>query len=96
MALLENDHQLESIEVLSDNGFTIYPNPSLDGQFSVVWTTASERMLYLKVWDLSGKLVAEQSETIEGQIWESKSMDLANGIYFVEVNGQRQRWVIAR
>jgi hypothetical protein len=96
MALLENDDQLESIEVLSDNGFTIYPNPSLDGQFAVVWTTASERMLYLKVWDLSGKLVAEQSETIEGQIWESKSMDLANGIYFVEVNGQRQRWVIAR
>ena len=53
-------------------------------------------LLNLKVWDMAGKLVAEQTEVIEGQIWESKSMDFSNGIYIVEVNGQRQRWVIAQ
>ncbi len=68
----------------------------MNGQFSLIWKTASERIVNLKVWDMAGKLVAEQIESMEGQIWESKSMDLANGIYFVEVNGQRERWVIAR
>jgi hypothetical protein len=53
-------------------------------------------LLNLKVWDMAGKLVAEQTEAIEGQIWESKPMELSNGIYLVEVNGQRQRWVIAQ
>jgi hypothetical protein len=96
MALLEADNPMESLEMLSDNGFAIYPNPALNGQFSLIWKTASERMLNLKVWDMAGKLVAEQTEAMEGQIWESKTMELANGIYIVEVNGQRQRWVIAQ
>jgi hypothetical protein len=96
MALLEADSPMQSLEVLSENGFAIYPNPALNGQFSLIWKTASERMLNLKVWDMAGKLVAEQTETMEGQIWESKPMDLSNGIYIVEVNGQRQRWVIAQ
>ena len=96
MALLESDSPMESLEMLADNGFAIYPNPALNGQFSLIWKTASERMLNLRVWDMAGKLIAEQTETMEGQIWETKSMDLSNGIYIVEVNGQRQRWVIAQ
>jgi hypothetical protein len=96
MALLDEENQLQSVEVSSENTFAIYPNPALNGQFSLIWETSEERLLNLKVWDLSGKLVAEQSAFMNGQIWESKQMDLANGIYFVEVNGQRQRWVIAQ
>ncbi len=90
----EVDYQFASDQ--SEHKFAIYPNPALSGQFSLIWETSAERLLNLKVWDLSGKLVAEQSEFMEGHIWESKQMDLANGIYFVEVNGQRQRWVIAK
>jgi hypothetical protein len=96
MAMLDEEDQLQSVEVATESTFAIYPNPALNGQFSLIWKTNTERLLNLKVWDMSGKLVAEYSELMEGHIWESSQMNLANGIYFVEVNGQKQRWVIAQ
>jgi hypothetical protein len=96
MAMLDTEEAVAALLNQTENDFAIYPNPSANGQFTLVWKTSSERDLNMKVWDLSGKLVAAQSENMNGQIWESKPLDLANGIYVVEVNGQRQRWVITQ
>ncbi len=96
MAMLDTEEAIAALLNQTENDFAIYPNPSANGQFTLVWKTSSERNLNMKVWDLSGKLVVSQSENMNGQIWESKPLDLANGIYVVEVNGQKQRWVIAQ
>lgn len=96
MALLEDEGLTQAAHDLSADQFMIYPNPSVDGQFTLMWNTAEERGLNVKVWDLSGKLIDAYQGSMTGQVWEGNGMNLANGIYFVDVNGKRQRWVVAK
>lgn len=67
-----------------DFDFTIVPNPSFDGSFSLQFNSSLEENYSIQIMDLSGHLVM-QTETNKNNI-TNVSVQLESGIYFVQIN----------
>jgi hypothetical protein len=77
------------IDVLSDNDFSIYPNPN-QGEFNLSTGTGN-----IQIFDLLGALVFETTHTNNNQIDASV---LPNGTYLVKIAGasQLQKLIITK
>lgn len=73
-----------SISELSQDAFTVYPNPTSTGQLNVKLTN-SEAQVQLELLNLSGQVFANTTEEATGSI----TMDVSNvpaGNYFLRIN----------
>jgi hypothetical protein len=77
-------------------GVMLYPNPSMDGNVTIVWNEGQEGVAQMEIWDMAGKLIARKQEWVFGNQWEINLGDLSNGIYLVKIGDQRLPWVIAK
>lgn len=86
--------EAETIELQPVDALTLYPNPN-NGQFTLQLISDNENDANVRVFDLTGKMVAQQRfASTKGE--NRFSMDLGtqpSGIYFVEVNINGERLV---
>ncbi len=78
--------------------FVLYPNPSLNGQLSIVGMTEDASIQQIIVRDASGRLVKEWESTGEEQTMVSMNLtELKTGMYWVTIMGSgtefHQRWL---
>ena len=89
-------------EAITDQQITIYPNPVRDDRVSVRLSLENSQDLGIKLFDLSGKVVLENTtELQEGDhLLFFNTSDLRNGVYIMQFNTEAQtikkQLVIAR
>jgi len=76
----------ENIEKLD---FSIYPNPSNNGSFTI---SSEEEMLSLAVYAIDGRLITSKNETIAPNTAITFN-NLSSGVYLVEVKGNDKKAV---
>jgi hypothetical protein len=72
---------------------TLYPNPTLDGQVTLMWKEAQEGQKELVLRDVQGRIVWKQKVALEGNVMELDWKALDTGIYLLEVDGETFRVV---
>jgi uncharacterized delta-60 repeat protein len=82
-----------TIEQSLPNGLNIHPNPVQNGFFRIELSgmIANEENLQLKVRNINGRILYEQSKVTHYDIVETSQFP--SGIYLVELTGQRSRYV---
>jgi hypothetical protein len=82
-----------TIEQSMPDGLNIYPNPVQNGFFRIDLSgmIANEENLQLKVKNINGQILYEQSKIRHYDIVETSQF--SSGIYLVELTGQRRRYV---
>jgi hypothetical protein len=90
----------ESVEDAWDmeSKFIVYPNPSLDGQLSIIGNAEDASIQSIVVYDASGRLTTQWETSGEEQTMVSLNLSsLKAGLYWISITGegkeQRQRWV---
>jgi hypothetical protein len=73
--------------------FTIFPNPSADGQFTILSETAFNPNDFLKVYDISGREI-KCSKTYHGQTLYLNLNQAEAGVYFLNLNNRIEKLVI--
>jgi hypothetical protein len=72
-----------------DSGISLFPNPG-NGNYQLTVNTNRTSMVYLKVFDLLGHVVCEQSLNVNGTLQMVLNLEnLSNGIYFLNVEGDQ-------
>jgi hypothetical protein len=77
-----------SNEVFNRNDFSIYPNPSSNGTFFIMFDSELPENTYLELFDISGKKIHEQQlEEMQNTI---TLQNIVKGMYFAKItkNGQ--------
>lgn len=72
-------------------GFSIYPNPSVDGALNIVVPAIDTPRFHLLVSDATGRKVYEDYFSANRV---NIRLPLERGIYFVTVNGDTHKWII--
>jgi hypothetical protein len=72
---------------------SLFPNPTLDGQVTLIWEESQESVKQLTLRDVQGRVVWKQQVVIEGNGLELDWKALDTGIYLLEVDGQTMRVV---
>lgn len=75
----------------SSEGFVIYPNPT-DGNFQIDIGENFESEILVKIFDISGRKLKELSADLPAKL----SLDLPNGMYFLEVQGNKKKFVVRK
>jgi hypothetical protein len=73
---------------------TVYPNPTLDGNVRVDWSTQPGVVMEVKVTDISGRVVQQSSETARDYS-NTFLLDLSNvakGVYFLHATIGEERF----
>ena len=73
----------------SSQGFVIYPNPT-DGNFQIDIGENFESKILVQIFDISGRKLKELIVHLPAKL----SLDLPNGVYFLELQGNIQKLVI--
>ena len=82
-----NQSQSGIFEIESTNGFSIYPNPT-NGQFTISYSSNQNEKTDIKVTDLSGRAVFEESLNMVSGL-NKKDLNLqglSSGMYFIELD----------
>lgn len=72
-------------EETANNIFQVYPNPS-SGVFSLKIEEMKGKNAGIKILDMGGRLVFQKNIQIDGKLEEHLSLDLAKGMYLLQVN----------
>jgi hypothetical protein len=70
---------------ITTNIFQVYPNPS-SGVFSLNIEEIKGRDAGIKIVDMGGRIVFQKNIQINGKLEENLSLDLARGMYLLQVN----------
>ncbi len=81
-----------------ESKFIVYPNPSLDGQLSIIGNAEDASIQSIVVYDASGRLTTQWETSGEEQTMVALNLSsLKAGLYWISITGegkeQRQRWV---
>jgi len=74
-------------EIASESGFGIYPNPT-NGQFTISYSSNQNEKTYIKVMDLSGRVIFDESLNMVSGVnkQDLNLLGLSSGMYFIELN----------
>jgi hypothetical protein len=72
---------------------SLFPNPTVDGQVTLLWNERQEGSKELILRDVQGRIVWNQKVVLEGNVLELDWKTLDTGIYLLEVDGQTLRVV---
>jgi hypothetical protein len=72
---------------------SLFPNPTADGQVTLLWNESQEGSKELILRDVQGRIVWNQKVVLEGNVLELDWKTLDTGIYLLEVDGQTLRVV---
>ena len=72
---------------------SLFPNPTVDGQVTLLWNESQEGSKELILRDVQGRIVWKQKVVLEGNVLELDWKILDTGIYLLEVDGQTLRVV---
>ena len=72
---------------------SLFPNPTLDGQVTLLWNERQEGSKELILRDVQGRIVWNQKVVLEGNVLELDWKTFDTGIYLLEVDGQTLRVV---
>ncbi|SFF16498.1 choice-of-anchor I family protein [Thermoflexibacter ruber] len=72
-------------EETTNNIFQVYPNPS-SGVFSLKIEDIKGKEAGIKILDMGGRVVFQKNIQINGKLEENLSLDLAKGMYLLQVN----------
>jgi hypothetical protein len=72
---------------------SLFPNPTVDGQVTLLWNESQEGQKELVLRDVQGRIVWKQKVVLEGNVLEVDWKTLDTGIYLLEVDGQTMRVV---
>jgi len=72
---------------------SLFPNPTADGQVTLLWNESQEGSKELILRDVQGRIVWKQKVVLEGNVLELDWKILDTGIYLLEVDGQTLRVV---
>ncbi len=70
---------------------SLFPNPTMDGQVTLLWKESQEESKELVLRDVQGRIVWKQRVVLEGNVLEIDWKTLDTGIYLLEVDGQTMR-----
>ena len=72
---------------------SLFPNPTLDGQVTLMWKEAQEGTKEMTLRDVQGRVVWKEKVVLEGNVMELDWKALDTGIYLLEVDGETLRVV---
>jgi hypothetical protein len=76
-------------EETASNVFQVYPNPN-SGSFNIAIKELKGKNAQIKVWDMSGRVLHIQQESTAGSLETELNLNLASGMYFVEVSTEKE------
>lgn len=91
VALFVTEEIPETVEEFAMDSFTIFPNPSSQGELNIKMNTNAADKNLLQVYDTMGRTVYSQ-EFYQNRM--NIRLSLERGIYFVNVNGKTQKWIV--
>jgi hypothetical protein len=71
----------------------IFPNPSADGRFTLSFDKSSAKNWSLKIYDLSGREIAEETIIGEGKVTHSFQLLIGKGAYFYALFNENQQFM---
>jgi uncharacterized protein (TIGR02145 family) len=77
-----------SIENDQSTGIKIYPNPSSDNSL-IVFSPPSEGEVNIAIYEMTGRKVFQKNSSVEQSRQEFRISGLKNGLYLVNVNGDK-------
>jgi hypothetical protein len=72
---------------------SLFPNPTVDGQVTLMWKEVQEGKKEMTLRDVQGRVVWKEQVVIEGNVMELDWKALDTGIYLLEVDGETLRVV---
>jgi hypothetical protein len=70
---------------------SLFPNPTLDGQVTLMWNEFQEGQKELVLRDVQGRIIWKQKVALEGNLIELDWKHIDTGIYLLEVDGETMR-----
>ncbi len=70
---------------------SLFPNPTVDGQVTLLWNESQEGSKELLLRDVQGRIVWKQKVVLEGNVLELDWKTLDTGIYLLEIDGYNLR-----
>ncbi|MEO7174325.1 MAG: T9SS type A sorting domain-containing protein [Saprospiraceae bacterium] len=75
------------INDLNESGFTIFPNPIVDGKLSIQIQSSGTESGLLRLWDLTGRLLHSQTLDFPSGAMKQVEIPVANaGIYLISID----------
>ncbi|MCA6074883.1 T9SS-dependent choice-of-anchor J family protein [Fulvivirga sedimenti] len=85
---VDNIEFFVSNPVVSENG-TLFPNPSVNGRFKLTFNLPSKENVFMRVMDLSGRVVSEyEFSGVLNQTYEFDMQEQKQGVYVIQVKGE--------
>jgi hypothetical protein len=82
----------------AEGKYTLFPNPSIDGQLSIIGNDEDASLQHIVIRDAAGRLVKQWENNGEEQTMVSMNLsDLKSGLYWISISGNgsehHQRWI---
>jgi hypothetical protein len=93
MVMEDHPGAAEQLALSTMANISLFPNPTVDGQVTLMWKEFQEGQKELVLRDVQGRVVWRQKVVIEGNVFELDWKTLDTGIYLLEVDGEVMRVV---
>jgi hypothetical protein len=93
MVMEDHPGSAEQLVLSTMANISLFPNPTVDGQVTLMWKELQEGQKELVLRDVQGRLVWKEKVVIEGNVMELDWKALDTGIYLLEVDGEVMRVV---
>ncbi len=93
MVMEDHPGAAEQLTLSTVSNISLFPNPTVDGQVTLMWKEFQEGQKELVLRDVQGRVVWKEKVVIESNVMELDWKALDTGIYLLEVDGVTLRVV---
>jgi hypothetical protein len=93
MVMEDHPGSAEQLALSTMANISLFPNPTVDGQVTLMWKESQEGQKELVLRDVQGRVVWKEKVVVEGNVMELDWKALDTGIYLLEVDGEVMRVV---
>ena len=93
MVMEDHPGSAEVLTLSAISNISLFPNPTVDGQVTLMWKEFQEGQKELVLRDVQGRVVWKEKVALEGNVMELDWKALDTGIYLLEVDGETLRVV---
>jgi hypothetical protein len=94
MVMEDHPGSAELLTLSTIANISLFPNPTLDGQVTLMWKEAQEGTKEMILRDVQGRVVWKEKVVIEGNMMEAEFGPLTSGMYVLTVGEERLRLVV--
>jgi hypothetical protein len=93
MVMEDHPGSAEQLALSTISNISLFPNPTVDGQVTLMWKEVQEGKKEMTLRDVQGRVVWKEKVVIEVNVMELDWKALDTGIYLLEVDGETLRVV---